>query len=204
MVTTPTIGQLNWGAPLNAALNDLQNQINQRIINVGWAPQDQGFIQYTVDPALPTNTAALVSGTLTVGQVMVRAAATVNRLAIRITGAGAGLTAGQNFLGLYNSAGSLVAQTADQSAAWTATGQMMPVVTAPVGIAAGKYWIAVLSNGATPPTLRCANQGGDGNFALTGASLRFATAAVAQTVLPASFVPAALVSQLNAWWLGVL
>lgn len=203
MVTTPTIGQLNWGAPLNAALNDLQNQINLRPIGVGWTPQDQGFISWTEAPGLINNSGTLVSGTVTLGQVAVRDATTANRLFLRVTAAGVGLTAGQNFVGLYNNAGTRIAVSADQSAAWTATGMMSPAFTAPIGISAGKYWLAVLANGATPPSLRCGNQGGDGNAGLTGATLRYATAAVAQTSLPASFVPAALVAQLNAWWLGL-
>lgn len=203
MVTTPTIGQLAWGAPLNAALNDLQNQINLRPVSSAWSPQDQGFISWTETPSLINNAGILTSGTVTLAQLVVRDAVTANRIFVRITAAGVGLTAGQNFVGLYNAAGTRVALSADQSAAWTGTGVMSPALTAPVGLSAGKYWVALLSNGATPPTFRCGNQGGDGNAGLAGATLRYATAAVAQTSLPVSFVPAALTAQLNAWWVGV-
>jgi hypothetical protein len=63
MVTTPTIGQLAWGGPLNAALNDLQSQITAGPPGVDWVPADQTYIAWPYDPAVMSASTILVAGT---------------------------------------------------------------------------------------------------------------------------------------------
>jgi hypothetical protein len=205
MVTTPTIGQLAWGGPLNTALNDLQSQITATPPGVDWVPADQTYIGWPYDPAVMSGSTILVAGTLTITRVAVRAATTANSLSVSVTTAGSGLTAAQNFAGLYNSAGTLVAQTADQSAVWNSTGAKIMPLTAATAIPAGQFLLALLSNGTTPPTVgRASNAANNSvNFGLATSALRFATFGAGLTALPASFAPASMVVSAVSWWQGL-
>lgn len=202
MVTTPTIGQSAWGQPLNDALNDLQSQISQRPIDVEWSPSDQGFSAWTFDPALSAGSTALSTGTLNLMQVAIRTARTLTDMTICSTVAGSGLTAGQNFVGLYDINGNRVALSADQSASWASTGTKIIPFTAPVAVPAGYYWLAVLVNGTTPPQIQRGqtNAANAVNAKKTTATSRYATSGAALTALPASFVPGAVTPQPIAWW----
>lgn len=203
MVTTPTIGQPAWGAPLNSALNDLQDQITNLAGRSDWGPADQGYVAWSLDPAALGAVGAPVAGTVTLVQVVVRVPSVANSLVVKITAGGSGLTAGQNFAGLYNSAGARIGVTADQSAAWTSVSTPYMPLTAPVNLPAGKYYVGVVANGTTPPTLARGNGTGAGNAGVTGADLRFSTAQTAQTSMPVSITPGTLTANDFAWWMGI-
>lgn len=203
MVTTPTIGQLAWGSPLNAALNDLQTQINQRPLQAGWEATDQGLLVWSFDISAAPNSTALTAGVLMMSRVVLRAPATITNLVINVASAGVTLTAAQNFGSLYDAAGNRIGITADQSAVWTSTGLKTMALTAPVPVAAGYYWVAMLSNGTTPPSLNRGSGVAAVNAGSAGATLRFAQTGAGLTTPPASFVPAALTGTSIAWWMAV-
>lgn len=88
--------------------------------------------------------------------IFVREKVTVGTLYANITVAGATLTAGDSWGLLYNSSGTLIGQSADQSTAWATAGlQAMALTASSTGsltLPAGMYWVAVVSTGTTLPT----------------------------------------------------
>lgn len=203
MVTTPTVGQLAWGGPLNSALNDLQNQINQRPVQVGWQASDQALLAWTFDIAAAPNTTALTAGVLMMSRVVLRAPATITNLVMNVGTAGVTLTAGQNFGALYDAAGVRQGITADQSANWTSTGLKTMPLTVPYVAPAGSYLIALLANGTTPPSPNRGSGIAAVNAGTAGATLRFAQTGAGLTSPPASFVPSGLTGTSLAWWMAV-
>lgn len=153
----------------------------------GPLPADLGWLAWSSDPGDAGASGAPAAGTITLIAIWLRQAATITNVIYQVSTAGSGLTAGQNLIGVYDSGGTQRAITADQTANWgTAQARVVPF-TAAYSAAPGKYWLAILSNGTTPPTFRCGPTAGTlANAGLSGASLRYATNLTAQTSLPAS------------------
>lgn len=76
----------------------------------------------------------------------------VTNVNVCLTTLGATLTAGQNFVGLYNKAGNLLAISADQSGVWTgSTGMKTTPMISPTLVYDDVCYAALLANGTTPP-----------------------------------------------------
>lgn len=115
-----------------------------------WSPADHGLAAWAFDPALGQSTALYPgSGPIRVTAVMLRAAATINRIVWFATGYAGGLTTG-SWAAIYNSSGTRVAATGDMS---TATYEPAEVhnaggatinspLTAAYSAAAGLYYVA--------------------------------------------------------------
>lgn len=185
-ITLPTDGQTNWDVPLNLALTTLDT--NTATARRGSKPADQLFLAWDYDSEHASSTNILTSGTVYLHKMWLSSGTTVTNVGWTITTAGATLTAGQSLMGLYNAAGTRLAQTADQAAAWTSTGFKYPALTVSAAITTSAYYyVAILSVGTTPPT--GASSPGlqtTYNANVTGANLRHAVGATAQTSLPAS------------------
>lgn len=118
-----------------------------------YQPSDSGFLAWTFDPATCAAVKLVGSGNIVLARINVRSAMSVTNVVAAVTVAGATLTVSENFAGLYSSAGTLVASTADQSAAWTTAGvYQMALAGGPYALTPGFYWVAVLVNGTTGPT----------------------------------------------------
>lgn len=160
-------------------------------------PVHHGFLAWTDTPAAVAGTPiAATSGFAILSKIWVPSAVTVNTVTVVIGTAGAGLTAGQNFAGLYSSAGTQLGVTADQTVAFGSTGAKAMALTAPVALTAGTFiWAAVLAKGTTVP-LFYFHSGVPNviNVGLTAATARGGYfGAGALTALPASFTPNTLV-----------
>jgi hypothetical protein len=176
----PAHGTLNWDIPLNSILAQVGSH---------WYPSDQGWLGWSMDPTTAAGSNVLVLGTVQHIAIPLRQPATITSIVATVIGAGVGLTAGQCFAGIYNSAGTRVGVTADQSTAWLTTGPKTMALTAPIAAApAGMYYVALLTNGGTSPAFaRDFNDTpGTANVGLTAATFRFATGPTVQTSLPAS------------------
>lgn len=195
-------GTPNWGFELNNALNDLQAQIstNSAANATGdWTPEDGGLITWTWDASQASGSSVIgTGGVLRLYRVSIKKPSTINRILMTQSVAGSGLTAGQNFAGIYDSSGTLLGQTADQSTDWstggsTSTLRSMPL-TAQLPVPAGKYWIAFLMNGTTGPSfLRGATGGGTWiNAGTTASTRRCGSQGSGYTALPATFDPATI------------
>lgn len=154
-----------------------------------FTPADQNLVSWTYDPSCIRGTGvASVSGTVYLMKVkIVNRSTVVTNVIIGVEGAGVTLTAGQNFVGLYDSTGARLAVSADQASSWTSTGMKTIALTAPVTLNVGSYYVAFVSNGATPPTL-ATGAGNNVNISvgLSSGALRYIIGPTAQTSLPAS------------------
>lgn len=163
-------------------------------------PSDVQVLAWTSDPAmLNSSTAALAAGKLYLSAFFVRRSITISSMAVAIATAPTSLTSGQNFGGIYNSSGTQMGATADQTAAWGGgVGVYDMAITTPFTATAGMYWAALLSNGTTPPNFRGINS--PISLIQLGQSAAQSRAGIFSsglTALPASFTPSSIV-QTNA------
>jgi hypothetical protein len=112
-----------------------------------WVPSDVGFLGWTYDPALTGQAITPTTGVIWLARLNVRTPITVTNIILVLKTAGVTLTANENFAGLYNSSGTLVGGTADQSTAWTTNGtKTITLAGGPYAINPGVYFVAVVSN----------------------------------------------------------
>lgn len=205
MLTPIPIGSLNWGGPLNTQVQELDQRLMEAEADP--VPADQNLIAWSMDPFNNSVAQVLTSGLLEMVRVHIPEDTTVTNIILGITTAGSGLTAGQNFAGLYDSAGTRLGVSADQTAAWGTSGVKTTALTAPVAVSAGFYDVAFVSNGTTPPQMPRGSSLGIGadlvNVGLTAATARLTTAGAAVTALPASVVMASRTLAARSWWVAL-
>lgn len=153
-------------------------------------PAKHNLITWTQDPRTLRSTGdTLTGGVVYLAKLDIANRSTVvSNLLVGVITAGATLTSGQNFVGLYNSSGTLLATSADQTTAWATTGLKTAAIT-PQTLAVGSYYVAILSNGTTKPVFATgAGHGQDSitNAGLTTATAAFLTSGAGLTALPAS------------------
>lgn len=210
MVTKPTVGADKdaWGGILNSALDDLQAQANAKLPLTGgtltgpvsststafgqYQPMNQGVLAWAYDPALITNSSAAVGGTVYLTKLHLSDTATATKLYWWVATVAVTPTAGQNEVGIYNSAGTKLAST-NVDADTTSTGLKTTTITGQSLTAGQFYWVGMVFNAATPPGIArmagLSGLGGAVNLGLTAATFRFAINGTAQTALPASITP---------------
>lgn len=171
-----------------------------------FTPEDHGFLSWTGDPGTISGAGfALAAGQVYLSKLkIVNRSTVVSNLVYQVTTAGTSLTSAQCFVGLYNSSGTLLATSADQSTAMATTGTKTASIT-PQTLAVGSYYVAFLANGAgTQPSVA----GGAGNSSLTninlstGASRALITAA-GNTSLPASITLGSQTANIAVRWAGL-
>lgn len=209
MAFTPiVIGSLNWGAPVNAAFTSQDARISN--VEAGeFTPDQQALLAWAYDPSVTPAADALTSGEVRMVKLPNFAkSVTISSIALFVATIAVTPTAGQNFLGLYNAAGTRIAVTADMSAATTVAGYSLQALTAPVVVAANTpTYVAYLCNAATPYQLpSAATVSGRGplfNAGLTAATARYTLGPSAQTSLPASITMASRTLLPRAPWAAV-
>jgi hypothetical protein len=215
MVTKPQRGDINWDVGLNTALDQLQAAADAKLPLAGGtlsgplavtgpvsataggmgeaSPPTHNLISWSFDPALATNSSILTNGTVYLTKMNVSAAVACTKIYWWVAVAGVTATAGQNFVGLYSSAGTLLA-SANVDADVTSAGLKTTTISSQ-SLSAGTFvWVAMVSNAATAPTMaRMAGLTGLSaavNVGLTASAYRFAINGTALTSLPASITPA--------------
>ncbi len=199
--TSIPAGTTDWNVPLNAALQDLQDQIS----SMGWQPSDHNLKAWTFDPALAQSTSAPATGVLQLGKIKLGAAASVTNIIASVTTVGSGLTSGQNFAGLYNSSGTRIATTADQTSSWAGgTGaKTMALSGGPYTLAAGSYYGALLSVGTTPATFQTGHATSSSTLNIGLTIGRYLTSGSGLTSLPSSVTLASASASFRAWWFAL-
>lgn len=132
-----------------STVGDLKSAINPAV----YQPVDEGHIAWSFDPAMIANSVAPGAGFLVVAKVPIRKAATITNVILNFQVAGSVLTAGRNFAALYNSAGALLATTADQTTAWGTAGVKVMALSAPQSVTPQVVYVGYFANGTTPPTI---------------------------------------------------
>lgn len=155
-------------------------------------PVNHGLSGWAYDPALAINTSLLTNGTVYLTKIHIPDDAAVTKVYWWVTAAAVTATAGQNFVGIYSSAGTRLATT-NVDAVITSTGLKTTTIASQNLTAGSFYWVAMVFNAATAPTVARAT-GSTGlatavNAGLTAGTYRFATNGTAQTSLPASITP---------------
>lgn len=95
------------------------------------------------------------AGTVRVMKIYIPVATTITTItmwSINTSGAGVGLTSGQNFAGLFNSSKTLLSATADQTTLWGTSGKYDMNLTTPQSVTPGYYYVGIFWNGTTSPT----------------------------------------------------
>lgn len=197
--TPIVIGSINWGAPLNTAI-----QNHDRALNVT-TPLDHELLAWNVPLGALAGGTAPTSGTVTMIKFWLRQSATITNVNYGVSSQGVTLTAGQNFAGLYDSGGNRLGVTTDRAVDWLTAGFKQTALTAPVPVAAGYYYVALLSNGTTPPSWA---RGGITTASIANANLTatngaYTTGPAAQTTLPVSITMASRTLSANPTWAGV-
>lgn len=200
------IGSLGWGAPVNTAFTTHADDITEMQRQGTETLAALGFLAMNYDPALGAAGTTVAAGVVNMIRFDLMRAATLSTVTVGVTTAGTTLTAGQNFAGIYDSAGTLVAVSADQTVAWGTTGEKNIAMAVPYAAAAGAYYAALLSNGTTPPNFLRSATGAAGviiNHGQSMATARFTTVLAGQTVLPASITMASRTLSTAAFFVGV-
>ncbi len=113
------------------------------------------------------------SGMIYFSRIELSCPVNLSQLFMGVTDAGSGLTAGQSFVGIYDANGNLLVLTPDQSGLWTVAGLYgIPVTETHLPI--GRYYLAILSNGAQPPEFVASQAGAAAlNVFLTAPNLAY-------------------------------
>lgn len=165
----------------------------------GWSITDYnaasaGVKAWTGNPGYAApSVAAITTGQIRWNKLWLRVPGTVTNIVTFVTTAGGTLTSGQNFVALYDAAGTQVGISADQTTAWGSTGVKTAALTTPYVAAAAGYYVAILSNGTTGPVFSCHGATGSSaiNSGLAADSARSAqTSTTNNTAMPASFTVA--------------
>jgi hypothetical protein len=133
-----------------------------------WAPShtfqpwQNGTLAWTFPPSTGGAIAAtgLSTRTVNVMKVFVPETITVANAHITINTGGSTLTTGGNMVGVYDSSGTLLCNTADQTSSWTSAGYKTMALSAASGgsltLTGGPltwYYAAIMGQGTTPPTV---------------------------------------------------
>ncbi|MGQ5602944.1 glycosyl hydrolase family 28-related protein [Streptomyces sp. EKS3.2] len=172
---------------------------------LSWQAHEHNLKAWTQDPATCGSTgSANTSGVLYLSKVILRFPTTINSVYVTVTSAGTGLTTGQNLVGLYDANGVKVSESADQSAVFNSVGTKN-VSIASKSLAAGTYYVAVLTNGSTPPSLmRGGGASGSAlNVGLPGNAGRFLDYSTGLTSLPANVNLSAAAQNASARWAAI-
>ncbi|KND38477.1 hypothetical protein [Streptomyces acidiscabies] len=173
-------------------------------------PGDLGMKAWAYDPASISVGQNLTDGTIYLSALYIRKSTTVTGLVYFEWNAATTPTAGQSWIGLYNSAGTKLIDAALDSAV-TSIGVKNIAVTQQT-LTPGLYWVALLFNGTGTGTDAqggaCNGTGGtqifSGQGLSSGATLRFAVNGTAATTLPSSITPGSnTTTGAKPYWVGV-
>ena len=167
------------------------------------SPQDQGMRAWSYDPVLQAASSVPAAGVLYLIKIPVYTPGPVASILVEVVTVGSGLTASQNFAGLYSPGGALIGKTADQSPAWTSSGmRRMTLAGGPFYLSQGWAYVALLANGTTRPAFgRATAQGASAvNGGLSVAAARYATNSAGHASLPASITMTGNVLSSTAFW----
>lgn len=157
-----------------------------------WTLSDLGLLAWTANPILGTQAGFIpTAGGVRLSRFKLSRAATISTITVVINTAGATLTSGQCFAGIYDTSFARLAVTADQSASWTSTGAKAMALTSPPSLAAGEYYAALLTNGTTGPQFACVSTSGGafGTIGRSSTNYLGLSADSSQTSLPTTATP---------------
>jgi hypothetical protein len=166
--------------------------------------REHSAVAWTYDPSNVAGGKAGVAGTLYLAAVYVPRTTSITKIIWGINTVGSGVTASQNFVGLYNSTGTLLA-SAGVDARITTTGLFTETVSS-TPVTAGLHWVGFMFNATGMPAVY---RGQDlnatlMNFNLSAASMRYATNGTGfTTALPNPITPASNAAAQFSYWAAI-
>lgn len=165
-------------------------------------PVNHGLVAWTYDPTSSVNSTVLTNGTVYLSAIYPTENVSVTTIYWHVAVSGATPTAGENEVGLYSSAGTLL-HSVNVDADISATGLVASTITSAALTAGSMYWVGFVFNAATPPGLArgagLAAAAAVNNVGLAASSYRAATNGTLQTALPATITPASNSAGLLYW-----
>jgi hypothetical protein len=174
-----------------------------------WLPADHHHVLWNYDPWWLSSSTAQTTRTPTLVKCWVPENVTATNISIFMNAAAVTLDAGSNRMGIYNSSGTLLSQTADITA-WAGGGIKTVALGTPqslTGSSSAYVWLAFMCSAATPASFyRVSSIGSVPNFGMTasdGYRVGFLAQQTAGNPLPASFNPATdLTASTLTYWMG--
>lgn len=173
-------------------------------------PSDHGLIAWSYDPGLASQSSTTVSGgTLYLTAVYPRVAFNSSKVYFSIATAGVTPTTGDNWIGLYNTSGTLLASKEIDSNVTGVGLQTITWTSATGAQPAGLYWVGFYFNAATEPTLYRAPTPADNatqNVNLTTSSYRMCQQAGGfTTALPSPLTVSSnsISGSPRLWWVAL-
>lgn len=174
-------------------------------------PSDHGLIAWSYDAGLASQSSTTVSGgTLYLTAVYPRQAFNSTKAYFSVATVGVTPTAGDNWIGLYNQSGTLLASKGIDSNVTAGVGLQTITWTSATGVQpAGQYWIGFFFNAGTEPTLYRAPTPTDNatqNVGLTTTNYRMCQQAGGfTTALPSPLIVASnsISGSPRLWWVAL-
>jgi len=191
------------GDPSSAQDAATKNYVDLATPVYNFVPSNQNLLSWSYDPVFAANSTVLTTaGTVYLVKVHLPTAVNITNIVMQVVTAGATLTSGQCFAGIYKN-GTLLGSTADQSTSWNSTGtKTMAISGGSIAVSAGDVYVAFYYNGTTAPAFaRSANTSAI-NAGLAASAARYASADTARTTsLPSTLGTMTALS--ISYWVGL-
>lgn len=196
------VAAANGVASLDSGGKIPQSQVPAIAPPNGTPPELNGVAAWNFDPINAATSLLASSGVTYLQKVILARSTLVTGIDLRIAVAGATVSTG--YVGIYDSTGARVGVSANQTTAWTTTGDKVIPLTAPVTLPAGTYWVAFLTQATTIPRPSGSAIGGI-NFGVTvGAALRAGMFGTGLSALPATITLSSMTQNtLAVPWVGL-
>lgn len=187
------------------------DSISTTPLTTGYAadgPLDHNLAEWSYNPTLALTDGPPTNGVIYLVRINCRYGGLISNVWLSQQSNATSGTAGANFVGIYDSTGLKIAQTADLTTPWTANSLLtvsVPLVT-PVTLTRGSfYWVGILANLSGQGHFRYqAITNNHANVGLNGYQSLCSVYGTAQTTLPTNLT-IANASQTNAlyYWVGL-
>lgn len=174
-----------------------------------WSAGRYGFLGWSTNIDGVRNSGIPSNGILNGVRVRLSALTPISTIVVHVQVAGSNLTAGQNFAGIYSTAGALLGQTADMTTVWNTTGVKDMPLTASVTPPGNEIYVVVLARSSTSanPQIAQSSNSSPGvllNYGMTVTNLRcFQNASGSYTTLPATLPTLQGYSNMALYWAAV-
>jgi hypothetical protein len=173
-----------------------------------YIPDDHGMLGWTGPPYMFGTALTLAAKSQLFGVRVYAKAGTVSAIGLNLLTIGVTLTSGQNKAAFFNSAGTLMGTSVDQSTAWStsgSTGYKACNLVTPVAIAAGYYDIVFWANGSTAPSFARAGNSSANNAGLPlDQTLKFFKTSDTSVTTDAPTTLGTKTADNPAWWASLV
>lgn len=176
----------------------------------GFSAADYGLLGWTYDPIWMNDASAFSNGVLYLVRLNLRGATTISKVAYWLNSSASGMTANENYVGVYNPSGTLLrASSAGVAETFNDSTVNLCPLSSPVAAGSVPFiWAAYLFNASSPADFLLFEGigGGSGlwNGPLGAAAARFGTYGSGLTTLPSSITPGSIsIFGMNGMWGGI-